>query len=113
MAEKKQKLPKSWRVRHPDHCMIPVIAEDKEQATVKAAKFWGVPWNKVVAECTVEFIRELIPHNCPDCGTYVFESEEEYCPACKFRLKAEENIMRKRKAEFFRKQTTEQKEVTA
>ena len=109
MAEKKNKLPISWKVRHPDHCMIPVIAEDKEQATVKAAAFWGVPWNKVVAECTVEKVRELLPHNCPACGRYVFESEEEYCPACRVRLKQEEDALRKRKAEFYRKQALEQK----
>lgn len=109
MAEKKSKLSISWKVRHPDHCMIPVIAEDKEQATVKAAAFWGVPWNKVVAECTVEKIRELLPHNCPRCGRYVYENDQEYCPACIDTLKHEEIEARKRRAEYYRRQALEQK----
>lgn len=114
MAEKKDKLPISWRVRHPEHCMIPVIAEDREQATVKAAAFWGVPWTKVAADCAVEKIRELLPHNCPRCGRYVFDSAEDYCPACRDLLRHEEEALQKRKAAYYREQAAaEKKEESA
>ena len=33
-------------VKHPNHTTVPVIAENWEQATMKAAEFWGIGWGQ-------------------------------------------------------------------
>lgn len=65
MADKKKTA--CWAIQHPELGTAWVIADDYEQATVKAAEWWGVPWGKHVAQ-----MRELtrVPymrHVCEKC----------------------------------------------
>lgn len=80
-------------VKHPDHTTVPVIAENWEQATVKAAEFWDVGWNKVVALCECERKMETHKGVCMDCGK-VFYGGEVICPACTVKRKNEEHRRR-------------------
>ncbi|MBR2928559.1 MAG: hypothetical protein IKC24_05330 [Oscillospiraceae bacterium] len=76
-------------VKHPQHTIAPVIAENWEQATVKAADFWGVKWGKVAALCECE--RKMGTHKgvCMDCNK-VFYGGEVICPMCLRARKDEE-----------------------
>ena len=76
-------------VKHPNHTTAPVIAESWEQATVKAAEFWGVSWGKVVALCECE--RKLEAHKgvCMDCGK-IFYGGNVICSVCTAKRKDEE-----------------------
>ena len=79
MAEKKRAV--CWVIRHPELGTAWVIADDYEQATVKAAEWWGVPWGKHVAQ-----MRELtrVPymrHVCPKCGR-IYNGDETMCEKC-------------------------------
>lgn len=90
MAKKKEYV---FFVRHPQHTIAIVIAENWEQATVKAAEFWGVRWSKVVALCECE--RKMDAHKgvCMDCGR-VFYGGEVICPHCTAKRKDEERRRR-------------------
>lgn len=66
MAGKKETL--LWRVNHPDHTTAVVIADNWEQATVEAAKWWEVPWGKVAALCECEKKEPILRGVCCDCG---------------------------------------------
>ena len=85
-------------MKHPRHTTAPVIAENWEQATVKAAQFWGVSWGKVAALCECE--RKMDTHKgvCMDCGR-VFYGGEVLCPRCEEKRKGEE----RRKQEWLRR----------
>ena len=65
-TEKKQTW--IWWVEHPDHTDAVVIADNWEQATVEAAKWWEVPWGKVAAMCSVKKKEPLLRGVCCECG---------------------------------------------
>lgn len=111
MAEKKSKMLTLWMVSHPDHCTVPVTADTREQATVKAAALWGVPWARVAADCDVEKRYEILPHNCPKCGNYVYDPEEEYCTRCRVALRQDEERLQRRKAGYYREQAIQEKRI--
>lgn len=70
MATKKQTF--VWWVDHPDHTTAVVVADNWEQATVEAAKWWEVPWAKVAALCTEQKKEPLMRGMCCDCGAKVW-----------------------------------------
>ena len=72
MASKNQTV--VWWVEHPDHTVAVVIADSWEQATVEAAKWWEVPWGKVVAMCTEKKREPLMRGLCCECGAKVWSS---------------------------------------
>lgn len=83
---------------------LPVTAETPEQATVEAARFWGIPWTRALQDMDVEQGRELPRRLCPRCGNYVFESQEDYCEKCRRELAVEKENLRRRAARYFREQ---------
>lgn len=80
-------------VKHPNHTTVPVIAENWEQATMKAAEFWGIGWGKVAALCECERTWETHRCVCNRCGT-VFHGEEALCDKCTAALQDEERRRR-------------------
>jgi len=63
---KKQAL---WAVACEGHTNAWVSAVSWEEATVKAAEFWGVPWGSVAAYCEEKKRIEEAPKNvCCRCG---------------------------------------------
>lgn len=79
MAEKKRAV--CWVIRHPELGMAWVIADDYEQATVKAAEWWGVPWGKHVAQMQELTRVPYMRHVCPRCGQ-IYNSDEPMCDKC-------------------------------
>lgn len=63
-----------WWVEHPDHTVAVVVADNWEQATIEAAKWWEVPWGKVVAQCTEQKKEPLMRGMCCECGAKVWNS---------------------------------------
>ena len=87
MADRKKEY--VFFVKHPDHTTVPVIAENWEQATVKAADFWGVRWGKVAALCECDRKWDVHRCICTRCGK-TFHGAEALCSACTNALKNEE-----------------------
>ncbi len=112
MAEKKAKLLYRYTVRHPDHCLAPVVAENTEQATMKAAQLWGVPWGRVVFSCDVTRESDIMPHVCPRCRKYNAYNEQEYCPKCTAELQHEEERIKAAKQAYFRREARKAKGET-
>lgn len=79
MAEKKRAV--CWAIRHPELGTAWVIADDYEQATVKAAEWWGVPWGKNVAQMREQARVPYMRHVCPRCGQ-IYNSDEPMCDKC-------------------------------
>ena len=111
MADKDKRL-QLWKVHHPDHCMAPVVAENVEQATAKAAQLWGVPWRKVAFFCTVEPQGDINPHICPRCRRHNAYYEQEYCPKCTAELQHEEERVQAAKQAYFRREARKAKGET-
>lgn len=95
MPTKNEKKKKLWVffVKHPEHTVAPVMAESWEQATVKAAEFWGVAWRTVAALCECERKWEAHRCICMDCGKY-FHGEDILCDFCRARRRDEEQNYR-------------------
>ena len=72
MATKKQTY--VWWVEHPDHTVAVVVADNWEQATVEAAKWWEVPWSKVAATCTEKKKEPLMRGMCCECGAKIWSN---------------------------------------
>lgn len=70
-----------WEISHPDLGKTWVIAESWEQATVAAAKNWGLPWGKIVAEMNCERSYRAARHVCARCGR-IFNASGALCDAC-------------------------------
>ncbi len=79
MAVSKEKI---WFLRHEGHGVAIVRAESFEQATVAAAKFWGVPWAKVAAGIEVERTKPLMTNICAKCGKMFQGGKEILCTHC-------------------------------
>lgn len=62
-------------------CPAYVQAENWEQATVKAAAFWGIPWAANVAYMELQQTKEARKNVCLKCRRVVY-GEHELCPAC-------------------------------
>ena len=78
-----------WQVGCEGHRPAWVIAPNWEQATVKAAEFWGVPWGSVAAGC--EPLRKTVAHTniCCVCGR-VYHGAPPMCEACRLTEETEE-----------------------
>ena len=79
MAVSKEQV---WFLRHEGHGVAIVRAESFEQATVAAAKFWGVPWGKVAAGIEVERTKPLMTNICAKCGKMFQGGREILCTRC-------------------------------
>lgn len=79
MAKKEMRC---WEVSHPDLGKVWVAAESWELATVEAARVWGLPWGKLVAEMRCERSWRAPRNICQRCGR-IFNSEGLLCEACK------------------------------
>ena len=89
MASKKQTY--LWWVKHPDHTVAVVIADNWEQATVEAAGWWEVPWGKVAALCECERKEELRRGMCCDCGAKIWsEGGRVRCALCEAKARDRE-----------------------
>ena len=84
-----------WVVGHPEHADAWVKAENWEQATVEAAKFWGVPWATVAALCEEKRKFQGLQNVCSHCGTYYF-GELPLCDKCKAQMETEETMTHQR-----------------
>ena len=91
MAKKKTEYDKCWVVTNPDHGRAYVIADNWEQATVKAAEFWGVKWRDVAFFCDLEKTMEARRGVCARCRRIIY-SNRELCENCE----REEEQARKR-----------------
>lgn len=95
MATKKTEFAKCWVVTHPDHGRAYVIADNWEQATVKAAKFWGVKWKDVAFFCDLEKTMEARRGVCLKCRRIIYSSRE-LCEDCAHALQVEDEQARRR-----------------
>ena len=98
MAGKTESQRIIWWVEHPKLGLAIVQAPNWEQATVEAAKWWEVPWAKVVAMCE-EKRREILPRCiCVDCGSTFWGQDggRVRCAVCESIAK---NAAAKRKAD--------------
>lgn len=96
MAEK-QKKNILWEVGCDGHTDAWVIADTWEQATVKAAEFWKVPWSTVAAHCFEKTRIVGAPRNvCHRCKR-MYSGPPPVCAACAAVLRTEEDILRRRR----------------
>lgn len=95
MAEKANK-DILWEVACEGHTDAWVIAPNWEQATVKAAEFWGVSWGSVAAYCEKKKRVDGAPRGvCCKCGRIYFGAPP-MCSSCEKELKLEEEENRRR-----------------
>lgn len=99
MAAKKEWL---WFVACEGHVTAPVIAEDWELATVEAARFWGVPWATVAAQCELQEKRPVVKCVCCRCGTW-FHGSGVMCDHCRSETEIEERRVKAAKQRYFRR----------
>lgn len=102
----------AWFLRAPDCGLAVVAAPNYEQATVKAAETWGVPWSKIVSRIEVERTVEQKPNVCVECGSVFNYSRDALCERCRSRKQREHEEMRKaagayRRREFYRRRKGE------
>lgn len=98
-AAKKEWL---WFVSCEGHVTAPVIAESWEQATVEAARFWGVRWGAVAAMCELQEKRPVVKNVCYKCGAY-FHGSGVVCDHCRSEAEIEERRMQAAKKNYFRR----------
>lgn len=80
MAGKKN-IAECWVVTLEGRCPAYVVAESWEQATVKAAEFWGVPWGANVAHMGLQQKMEARKNVCLQCRR-IFYGDGELCTVC-------------------------------
>lgn len=84
---------------------LPVVAENREQATVEAARIWGVSWARHVCDMDVTGGEEAILRRlCPRCGAFIFERKEDYCPACRVAIRQDAENLKLRERRYYREQ---------
>lgn len=99
MADKKNIL---WEVGCEGHTDAWVVAPTWEEATVKAAEFWGVPWGRVAAHCVEKKKTVGAPRNvCCRCGRVYFGSPP-MCSSCEKSAKLEEEESQRRLNKAYR-----------
>lgn len=100
MADKRKDI--LWEVGCEGHVDAWVIAPNWEQATVEAAKFWGVNWGTVVAKCEQKKKIVGAPRNiCCKCDKAYFGSPP-MCTLCKESAELEEKILQHRLVRAYR-----------
>ena len=74
-----------WLIRHEDFGAAYVEAEAYDEATLKAAKVWKVPWRKVAATCWVERTFPIMKCVCLKCGRHFqrYGTGDVLCDMCK------------------------------
>ncbi len=87
MAVSKEQV---WFLRHEGHGVAIVRAANFEQATVAAAKFWGVRWGEVAAGIEVERKKPLLNNICARCGKMFQGGREILCPPCERKQREED-----------------------
>lgn len=90
-ATKKKRI--AWFLRAPGCGLAVVAAPNYEQATVKAAELWGVPWGKIVSQIEVERTAEQKPNVCVECGGVYNYSRDALCERCRNRKRREHEQM--------------------
>ena len=93
MATKKERRI-AWFLRAPGCALAIVTAQNFEQATIKAAEFWGVPWREIASNIEVERTVEQKPNVCTECGTVYSGASFALCERCRARRRAEHDRMR-------------------
>lgn len=98
-----------WFLRAPACALAVVAAPSYEQATVKAAEFWGIPWGKIVAQIELERTVEQRANVCAECGAVYNYSRDALCAQCRNRKRREHEAMRRaagayRRREFYRRE---------
>ena len=82
MASKDQ-MAQCWVVKLEGRCPAYVIAKDWEQATVEAARFWGISWTANVANMDLLEKLEARKNVCLKCGKFFYgTSESGLCQRC-------------------------------
>lgn len=85
-----------WQVSCEGHTDAWVVAENWEQATVKAAEFWGVRWGEVAAHCQQKKKIVGAPRNvCARCGG-VYYGRPPMCARCERDAVLEEEELKRR-----------------
>lgn len=95
MATRRTNIAICWVVRLEGCCPAYVVADSWEQATVEAAKFWGIPWGKAVAKMELERKLEARKNVCIKCGR-VFFGPGTMCQSCEKGTQQELEITKKR-----------------
>lgn len=91
-----------WEVGCEGHTDAWVIADNWEQATVKAAEFWGVSWRSVAALCELKNKKVGCKNNvCYKCGR-VYYGALPLCDICKKTAVLEEQEARRRLNKAYR-----------
>lgn len=91
-----------WRIGCEGHTDAWVIAETWEEATAKAAEFWGERWGKVAAHCELKKKQVGAPRNvCCRCGGIYFGTPP-MCAKCEKTAKTEEEENKRRLTRAYR-----------
>ena len=85
-----------------DHAKVWVRAVNWEQATVAAARFWGVRWGTVAAGCELQEKRPVVRNVCCKCGT-IFSGSGVVCDHCRSEAEIEERRAKAAKQNYFRR----------
>ena len=93
MAGKKERRI-AWFLRAPGCGLAVVTAPNFEQATVKAAEYWGLAWGEVASKIEVERTVEQMPNVCTECGTVYSGASYALCEKCRNKRRAEHERMR-------------------
>ena len=78
---RKEKTSICWVVTLEGRCPAYVQAKTWEEATVKAAEFWGIPWGANVAHMELQQKMEARKNVCLKCRRIVY-GDQELCPSC-------------------------------
>lgn len=89
MASRTKGYETFWVVGHPEHCNAYVIAESWAEATVLAAKFWGVPWKEVACHCDMLGRHEAKKNVCLRCRRIIY-GKDRLCQKCETELRHED-----------------------
>ena len=71
-----------WKIACEGHPVAYVAADNWEQATLEAARYWGVPWRRIAARCELVEKSIYVRNICPKCGR-MFNREGVLCTVCR------------------------------
>ena len=78
-----------WVIEHPEIGTAFVVADNWEQATLRAAEFWGVSWARTVSGMELVRRKDARKNICCRCGQ-IFHGSGDLCGACEKILRTEE-----------------------
>lgn len=81
-----------WVIEHPEIGTAFVVADSWEQATVRAAEFWGVSWARTVSGMELVRRKDARKNICCRCGQ-IFHGSGDLCGACEKILRTEEDLL--------------------